>query len=70
MPLGRLHEEWEWKAGNTQFDPSLASLARGQPSTSYLLAWHKMTENSLKNLLDTRSHALRFSVPDLQKDTR
>ena len=63
MPLGRLHEKWEQEAGNTQFVPSFASLDYGQPSIRYPLAWHKMAENSSKNLLDTRSHVLRSSTP-------
>ena len=63
MPLGRLHEKWEWEVGNTRFVPSFASLEYGRPSIRYPLAWHKMAENSSKNLLDTRSHVLRSSAP-------
>ena len=63
MPLGRLHEKWEKEVGNTRFVPSFASLEYGQPSIRYPLAWHKMAENSSKNLLDTRSHVLQSSTP-------
>ena len=63
MPLGRLHEKWEYEVGNTRFVPFFASLEYGQPSIWYSLAWHKMAENSSKNLLDTRSHVLRSFTP-------
>ena len=38
-------------------------MARGRPSISHLLAWHKMAENSSNNLLNTRSHVLPLSAP-------
>ena len=63
MPLGRLHEKWEWEVGNTRFVPSFASLEYGRPSIRYPLAWHQTAENSSKTLLDTRSHVLRSSAP-------
>ena len=46
-----------------RFVPSFASLEYGRPSIRYPLEWHKMAENSSKNLLDTRSHVLRSSAP-------